>query len=91
MDQLAPARTECLQYLNQHRDSCLVCGFAQSNRACAVKPNEEISKFKNIWPRSSASVKPKHAVARLDVVHVLQKRHQRSFRGISTGDHFLVL
>jgi hypothetical protein len=31
MDQLAPARTECLQYLNQHRDSCLV-------RVCAVEP-----------------------------------------------------
>ena len=90
MDQLAPARTECLQYLNQH-GQLSSCGFAQSNRACAVKPNEEISKFKNIWPRSSACVKPKHAVARLDVVHVLQKRHQRSFRGISTGDHFLVL
>jgi hypothetical protein len=26
------------------------------------------------------------AVARFDVVHVLQKRHQPSFRGISTGD-----
>ena len=90
MDQLAPARTECLQYLNQHRDSCLVRVCAVEP-ACAVKPNEEISKFKNIWPRSSACVKPKHAVARLDVVHVLQKRHQRSFRGISTGDHFLVL
>ena len=65
--------------------------FAQFNRACAVKATEsrrrhfEIQKYGH---HAAHALQPMHAgaVARFDVVHVLQKRHQPSFRGISTGD-----
>jgi hypothetical protein len=52
------------------------------------------SKFRNSKVHGHASrfaLQPKHAVGRFDVVQILQKRHQPSFRCISTGDFYCVV
>ena len=61
------------------------CSFTQVTRACVVKATK---KFRNskIHGQHAHAWQPKHAVARFDVAHILQKRHRTTFRGISTGD-----
>ena len=69
-----------------------VCAVEPGLRGQTQRRNFEIQKYMatQLGMRETEA-RRRPVAARLDVVHVLQKRHQRSFRGISTGDHFLVL